>query len=251
MVILKSPQEIARLRKSNQIVAEILRELELEIEPGVSTHFLNNLAERLTLEQNARPAFKGYRGYPYTLCTSVNNGVVHGFPSKAALKEGDILSIDFGVLYDGNYGDAAITVGVGKISEIARRLIRATKEALYRGIGKALPGGRLSDISHAIQSHVERDGFSVVRKFVGHGIGSSLHEEPQIPNFGKPGTGVRLKPGMTLAIEPMVNEKDYEVKILDDGWTAVTKDGSLSAHFEHTVAITDKGSVILSTRDGG
>ena len=251
MVILKSPQEIAKLRKSNQIVAEILRELELKIEPGVSTLFLNNLAERLTLEQNARPAFKGYREYPYTLCTSVNNGVVHGFPSKTALRDGDILSIDFGVLYDGYYGDAAITVGVGKISRVARRLIRATKEALYRGIEKAVPGGRLSDISHAIQSHVERDGFSVVRKFVGHGIGSSLHEEPQIPNFGKPGTGVRLKPGMTLAIEPMVNEKDYDVEILDDGWTAVTKDGRLSAHFEHTIAITDKGSVILSTQDGG
>jgi len=251
MVILKSPQEIAKLRKSNQIVAEILRELELKIEPGVSTLFLNNLAERLTLEQNARPAFKGYREYPYTLCTSVNNGVVHGFPSKTALKDGDILSIDFGVLYDGYYGDAAITVGVGKISEVAQRLIRATKEALYLGIEKAVPGGRLSDISHAIQSHVERDGFSVVRKFVGHGIGSSLHEEPQIPNFGKPGTGVRLKPGMTLAIEPMVNEKDHDVEILDDGWTAVTKDGRLSAHFEHSIAITDKGSVILSAKDGG
>jgi len=251
MVILKSPQEIAKLRKSNQIVAEILRELELKIKPGVSTLFLNNLAERLTLEQNARPAFKGYREYPYTLCTSVNNGVVHGFPSKTALKDGDILSIDFGVLYDGYYGDAAITVGVGKISDVARRLIRATREALYLGIEKAVPGGRLSDISHAIQSHVERDGFSVVRKFVGHGIGSSLHEEPQIPNFGKPGTGVRLKPGMTLAIEPMVNEKDYDVEILDDGWTAVTKDGRLSAHFEHTITITDKGSVILSARDGG
>ncbi len=250
MVILKSPQEIAKLKKSNHIVAEILRELELKIEPGVSTLFLNNLAERLTLEQNARPAFKGYRGYPYTLCTSVNNGVVHGFPSKTALNDGDILSIDFGVLYDGYYGDAAITVGVGKISAVARRLIRATKEALYLGIEKAVPGGRLSDISHAIQSHVERDGFSVVRKFVGHGIGSSLHEEPQIPNFGEPGTGVRLKPGMTLAIEPMVNEKDYDVEILDDGWTAVTKDGRLSAHFEHTIAITDKGSVILSTKDG-
>jgi len=251
MVILKSPQEIAKLRKSNQIVAEILRELELKIEPGVSTLFLNNLAERLTLEQNARPAFKGYRDYPYTLCASVNNGVVHGFPSKKALKDGDILSIDFGVLYDGYYGDAAITVGVGKISEVAQRLIRATKEALYLGIEKAVPGGRLSDISHAVQSHVERDGFSVVRKFVGHGIGSSLHEEPQIPNFGNPGTGIRLKPGMALAIEPMVNEKNYEVEILDDGWTAVTKDGRLSAHFEHTIAITDKGPVILSTKDGG
>ncbi len=251
MVILKSPQEIAKLRKSNQIVAEILRELELKIEPGVSTLFLNNLAERLTLEQNARPAFKGYREYPYTLCTSVNNGVVHGFPSTTALKDGDVLSIDFGVLYNGYYGDAAITVGVGKISEVAQRLICATKEALFLGIEKAVPGGRLSDISHAIQSHVERDGFSVVRKFVGHGIGSSLHEEPQIPNFGKPGTGVRLKPGMTLAIEPMVNEKDCDVEILDDGWTAVTKDGKLSAHFEHTIAITDKGSVILSAKDGG
>ena len=251
MVILKSPQEIAKLEKSNQIVAKILRELESQIEPGINTLFLNNLAERLTLEQNARPAFKGYRGYPYTLCTSVNNGVVHGFPSKAPLNEGDILSIDFGVIFDGYYGDAAITIGVGKITEAAQHLIRSTREALYRGIEKAVPGGRLSDISHAIQTHVEREGFSVVRKFVGHGIGSSLHEAPQIPNYGKPGTGIRLKSGMTLAIEPMVNEESYDVEILDDGWTAVTKDGKLSAHFEHTIAITDNGAVILSTRDGG
>ena len=250
MVILKSPKEIEKLRTSNRIVADILRRLEEEVKPGIDTLYLNDLAERLALEKDAKPAFKGYKGYPFSLCTSVNSVVVHGLPSKKQLVEGDIISLDFGVLFDGYYGDAAITVPVGRISETASRLTRITREALYKGIEKAAPGGRLSDISHAVQSYVEDAGYSVVRIFVGHGIGISLHEDPQIPNFGKPGMGAILKPGITLAIEPMVNEKGYEVDILEDGWTAITKDGGLSAHFEHTVAVTENGPVILSERNG-
>jgi len=249
MVILKSVQEIEKIRKSNQLVAETLAILESEVKPGINTLYLNDLSERLAREKGVIPAFKGYCGFPYALCASPNNVVVHGFPSKKPLVEGDIVSLDFGILKEGYYGDSAITVAVGKISETAARLCRVTKEALFKGIEKAVPNGRLSDISHAIQSHVETAGFSVVRKFVGHGIGSKLHEEPQIPNFGEPGNGVRLKPGMTFAIEPMVNEKGYDVKVLDDGWTTVTKDGCLSAHFEHTIAITENGPVILSKID--
>ncbi len=248
-MILKSLQEIEKIRKSNQLVAETLAILESEVKPGINTLYLNDLSERLAREKGVIPGFKGYCGFPYALCASPNNVVVHGFPSKKPLVEGDILSLDFGILKEGYYGDSAITVAVGKISEAAARLCRVTKEALFKGIEKAVPNGRLSDISHAIQSHVEKSGFSVVRKFVGHGIGSKLHEEPQIPNFGEPGNGVRLKPGMTLAIEPMVNEKGYDVKVLDDGWTTVTKDGCLSAHFEHTIAITENGPVILSKTD--
>ena len=249
MVILKSPKEIEKIYASNQVVAEILSKLESEIRPGIDTLYLNELSERLTREKNAIPAFKGYRGFPYSICASVNSAVVHGFPSKTPLNEGDIISLDFGVRLNGYYGDSAITVAVGKISESARRLTQVTEESLYKGIEKAIPGGRLSDISHAIQTHVEAAGFSVVRKFVGHGIGSNLHEEPQIPNFGKAGMGSALKTGMTLAIEPMVNEKACDVKILEDGWTAVTKDGFLSAHFEHTIALTENGPVILSERN--
>lgn len=246
MVVLKSPQEIEKIRKSNQMVAETLAILKSEIKPGINTLYLNDLSERLVREKGAIPAFKGYRGFPYALCASPNNVVVHGFPSQKPLCEGDIISLDFGVFFDGYYGDSAITVGVGKISDSSRQLAQVTKESLYKGIEKAVPGGRLSDISHAVQLHAEAAGFSVVRKFVGHGIGSKLHEEPQIPNFGEPNTGLRLKAGMTLAIEPMVNEKGYDIEILEDGWTAVTKDGCLSAHFEHTIAITENGPVILS-----
>ncbi|MBU1712138.1 MAG: type I methionyl aminopeptidase [Proteobacteria bacterium] len=250
MVILKSPKEIEKIRVSNQIVADILYSLEAEVEPGIDTLYLNDIAEKMASERDATPAFKGYKGYPFSLCTSVNNVIVHGMPSKKLLVEGDIISIDFGVLYDGYYGDAAVTVPVGIISEQAMRLAQVTKESLYKGIEKAVPNGRLSNISHAVQSHVKAAGYSVVRMFVGHGIGTSLHEDPQVPNFGKPGMGVLLKPGMTLAIEPMVNEKSYDVDILEDGWTAVTKDGGLSAHFEHTVAIAESGPVILSERNG-
>lgn len=248
MVILKSPKEIEKIRESNQIVAGILSILEDEVKPGVDTLYLNDLAEKLTKKKKAVPAFKGYRGFPYSICASVNQMVVHGFPSKQPLNEGDILSVDFGTLYNGFYGDSAITIPVGKISENAEHLSRITKESLYKGIEKAVPGGRLSDISNAIQTHVESAGYSIVRVFVGHGIGSKLHEEPQIPNYGSPGIGIRLSAGMTLAIEPMVNEKGPDVKILDDGWTAITKDGGLSAHFEHTIAITENGPDILSQR---
>ncbi len=251
MVVLKSPREIEKIRKSNQMVAETLAILESEVKPGINTLYLSDLSERLAKEKGAIPAFKGYMGFPYALCASPNNVVVHGFPSKKPLCEGDIVSLDFGILFDGYYGDSAITVAVGKISEAAARLSKITKESLYKGIEKAVPGNRLSDISHAVQSHAEAAGFSVVRQFVGHGIGSKLHEDPQIPNFGEPGRGVRLKAGMTLAIEPMVNEKGYDVEVLEDGWTTVTKDGCLSAHFEHTIAITEDGPVILSKIDRG
>jgi methionyl aminopeptidase len=250
MVILKSPSEIEKIRQSNVIVAEILEILRQKVEPGTNTLELEQISEELALDRDAKPAFKGYRGYPYSLCASVNQQVVHGFPSKRPLKEGDILSMDFGISYQGYYGDAAITVPVGKVSPVAQRLMATTKEALFSGIEQAAPGKRLSDISHAIQSRAEAVGFSVVRQFVGHGIGKALHEDPQVPNYGKPGMGIRLKPGMVIAIEPMVNAGGYEVKTLDDGWTTVTKDGSLSAHFEHTVAITEEGPVILSATNG-
>jgi len=250
MVILKSPSEIEKIRQSNVIVAEILEILRQKVEPGTNTLELDQISEELALDRDAKPAFKGYRGYPYSLCASVNQQVVHGFPSKRPLKEGDILSMDFGISYQGYYGDAAVTVPVGKVSPVAQRLMATTKEALFSGIEQAAPGKRLSDISHAIQSRAEAVGFSVVRQFVGHGIGKALHEDPQVPNYGKPGMGIRLKPGMVIAIEPMVNAGGYEVKTLDDGWTTVTKDGSLSAHFEHTVAITEEGPVILSATNG-
>ncbi|MBI5970297.1 MAG: type I methionyl aminopeptidase [Deltaproteobacteria bacterium] len=234
------------MRASSRIVAEALLILKERIAPGVSTIDLERIAEGEIKKRKARPAFKGYKGYPFCLCTSVNDQVVHGMPSKRALKEGDILSIDCGVLYDGFYGDAAFTSPVGSVGEDARRLMEVTEKSLDLAIAAAVVGGRLHDISHAVQSTVEAAGFSVVRDFVGHGIGRELHEPPQLPNFGEPGTGTRLKPGMVLAIEPMINAGGHEIKILDDGWTAVTKDGSLSAHFEHTVAVTQKGPYVLS-----
>lgn len=249
-VLLKTAKEIEEMKEANRIVAEILEGLKGMVKPGITTEELDGFAEDRLRERKAKSAFKGYRGYPKTLCTSVNSQVVHGIPSMNPLKDGDLLSIDFGAYYKGFYGDAAITVPVGNASEEAIRLKNIAEESLYAGIEKARPGNRLSDISHAIQSHVERNGFSVVREFVGHGIGRSLHEEPQVPNFGTPGLGVRLKAGMVLAIEPMINAGRSEVKILQDGWTAVTKDGSLSAHFEHTVAITESGPIILTRLDG-
>lgn len=249
-VHLKSAEEIEKMRDANRIVAEILEGLKEKVRPGVTTEELDRYAEDGLNERKAKSAFKGYRGYPKALCTSVNSQVVHGIPSRIPLKDGDLLSIDFGAYYKGFYGDAAITIPVGNVSDEALRLKNIAEEALYAGIEKACIGNRLSDISFAIQSLVERSGFSVVREFVGHGIGRSLHEEPQVPNFGSPGLGVRLKAGMVLAIEPMINAGGSEVKVLQDGWTAVTKDGSLSAHFEHTVAITEDGPVILTRLDG-
>ncbi len=247
MIILKSKEEIAGIERACKITAEALERLKEIIKPGVSTQELDEFAEEFIVGKGGRPAFKGYKSYPKTLCTSINNQVVHGIPSDVAIiKEGDILSIDLGVFLDGFYGDAAITIPVGKVNSGAERLIRVTEEALYMGIGEAVIGNRLSDISHAIQAHVEEAGFSVVTAFVGHGIGRSLHEEPQVPNFGRPGQGPRLVKGMTLAIEPMVNMGGSETLVLEDGWTAVTKDGSLSAHFEHTVAVTNNGPLILT-----
>lgn len=245
-IILKSPDEIEKMRKSSLIAAYILSAIKDAAAPGVATIELEKLCEEELKKRKARPAFKGYRGYPYCICASVNEEVVHGMPSKRILRDGDILSVDVGVECDGYYGDAAITIPVGVISDNAGKLIEVAQDSLSRAIEKARVGNRLFDISAAIQNYVEHNGFSVVKTFVGHGIGRELHEAPQVPNFGTPGKGVRLKPGMVLAIEPMINAGRSEVAILDDGWTAVTKDGSLSAHFEHTVAITEKGPYVLS-----
>jgi methionyl aminopeptidase len=247
----KAPWEVERIGRASRIVAEALLALRDESQPGVKTLELDRFAEVFLRDRGARPAFKGYRGYPFTLCTSVNEEVVHGLPAERRLQEGDILSLDLGAIVDGYYGDAALTVPVGEISPEARRLLQVTQEALHRGIAQAVPGRRLTDISHAIQSYVESHGFSVVRVFVGHGIGRALHEEPQIPNFGPPDRGPVLRPGMVLAIEPMVNAGTPEVAILEDQWTAVSQDRSLSAHFEHTVAITEKGPEVLTRADSG
>ncbi len=245
-IILKTPEEIAIMRRAGLVVARVLEALKETARPGLTTLALERLAEEEIRRGGATPAFKGYRDYPFCLCTSLNNEVVHGMPSGRALKDGDILSIDVGVLLDGFYADAAITLPIGNVSSEALRLINVTRESLDKAIDAARSGARLMDISSAVQRHVEAEGFSVVREFVGHGIGIRLHEAPQVPNFGSPGMGARLKPGMVLAIEPMINAGAYDVKVLKDGWTAVTVDGSLSAHFEHTVAITENGPYVLT-----
>lgn len=246
MIVLKSPREIERMRVSCRLVAEVLELLRQQVRPGVTTMELEELANKEVKRHRAVAAFKGYAGYPYALCCSPNSRVIHGMPDRTPLQDGDILSIDFGVLYDEFYGDAAITVPVGIVSAEAAALVTATEESLYKGVAAARPGGRLYDISAAVQNHVEARGYSVVRDFVGHGIGKKLHEDPQVPNYGVAGRGISLKPGMVLAIEPMINAGKYDVQVLEDGWTAVTCDGSLSAHFEHTVAITDQGPEILT-----
>lgn len=247
MIVLKTEEEIEKIRTASKYAMEMLIYLKEFMKDGVKTKDLERICEeRLKKLKNVRPAFKGYNGYPYALCVSVNEEIVHGMPSDRTLKEGDIVSLDFGVIYDGYYGDVAVTYGVGRISDAAERLLRVTEEALYRGIEMAREGNRVSDISYAIQSHVERNGFSIVKEFVGHGIGRSLHEEPQVPNFGEKGKGIRLKKGMVLAIEPMVNMGGSEISIASDGWTAYSRDLSLSAHFEHTVAIRETGPEILS-----
>ena len=251
MITCRSQAEIEKLRTVNQLVARILEELRALVAPGVSTWDIDQLAERRVREAGAEPAFKGYHGYPATVCASVNEQVVHGIPSKAPLKEGDIVSIDMGAKLAGFYGDSAVTVPVGEVSPEAGALLRVTQEALYKGLDAVKPGARVSDIGAAVQAHVERHGFSVVREFVGHGIGTSLHEEPQIANYGPAGRGPRLAAGMVMAIEPMVNAGKAAVQVLSDGWTAVTRDGSLSAHFEHTVAVTDTGCEILTWPEGG
>lgn len=250
MISLKSAREIEVMRRANVIVAEILQELKQRVAPGVTTLELDALAEELTLKKKATPAFKGYtvagRVFPRSLCASINEEIVHGIPSPRALREGDIIGLDFGVIYNGFYGDSALTVGVGRVSDDAKRLVEVTERALYNGIEQLHEGKRLGDLGFTVQQTAENAGFSVVRAFVGHGIGKKLHEEPPVPNFGEPDRGLRLKEGMVLAIEPMINAGGSEVEIKEDGWTAVTKDGSWAAHFEHSVAITKNGPYILS-----
>jgi methionyl aminopeptidase len=247
MVELKNEIEIVKIEKSCHMVADVLRKLKEMVRPGLRTIELDEEAVKMTKKFGARPAFLNYRGYPRSVCVSINDEVVHGIPSKdRKIQDGDIVSLDFGVEYAGYYGDAAISVAAGNVSPKAARLMEITEKALYEGISKAVPGNRLHDISAAVQRFTEAEGFSVVRDFVGHGIGKKMHEDPMVPNFGEPGTGILLEAGMVIAIEPMVNEKSWEVVVLDDEWTVVTKDKGLSAHFEHTIAITKNGPIILS-----
>lgn len=249
MVHLKTEREISKIRKASQIVARTLQVLGEHVQEGMTTKELDKIAESEIRKDGATPAFKGYRGFPATLCVSVNEEIIHGIPSGKKLRKGDIVGLDLGAVWQGFYGDAARTFAVGEISDEARKLTQVTEESLWIGIEQARAGNRVGDIGYAVQQHVEAHGYSVVREFVGHGIGRSLHEDPQVPNYGKQGHGHRLKPGLVLAIEPMVCMGSNEVRMLEDNWTAVTKDGSLSAHFEHSIAITNNGPVILSTLD--
>ncbi len=247
MITLRSKREIGKIRAANQIVAEVLQHLKEVVKPGLSTFELDQITEKLIKKRGGTPAFKGYAGFPASLCASINEVIVHGIPRKdVILAEGDIISLDVGVKLDGYFGDAALTVPVGKVSYEAEHLMQVTRESLEEGIRAAWPDEHLFTLSNKIQRHVESNGYAVVRDFVGHGIGTQLHEAPQVPNYGIAGTGMRLKAGMVIAIEPMVNVGTYEVDVLADGWTAVTKDRKLSAHFEHTIAITDHGPDILS-----
>jgi len=250
VIICRSTAELEKMREAGRLVGEVLTELTARVAPGVTTAELDELAEQRIRKAGAIPAFKGYHGYPATICASINEEVIHGIPSgRRMLNEGDVISIDVGASLDGYYGDSAVTLAVGQVSEAAATLLRVTEESLYKAIERVRPGGRVSDIGHAVQQHVEAYGFSVVREFVGHGIGQRMHEEPQVPNYGEPGRGPRLAEGMVLAIEPMVNAGKPAVKVLADGWTAVTRDSSLSAHFEHTVAVTADGPWILTARE--
>ena len=246
MSVQKGWPELQAMHRACRIVVETLEALAQAAQPGTTTRELDRIAEERIRKAGAKPAFLGYRGYPATLCVAINEQVVHGIPGERKLREGDIIGLDLGCVVDGFYGDSARTVAVGKVAPEAKRLLQVTEEALHAGIAECHPGRRLGDLGHAVQSHAEKNGFSVVREFVGHGIGSKLHEEPQVPNYGTPSRGQRLVPGMRLAIEPMVNAGRHEVKVLDDGWTAVTADGSLSAHFELSVAVTEHGPWILS-----
>jgi methionyl aminopeptidase len=250
VIVCRSAAELEKMREAGRLVGEVLTELAAKVAPGISTAELDELAEKRIAKAGATAAFKGYHGYPATICASINDEVIHGIPSgRRVLIEGDIISLDVGAALEGYYGDSAITLPVGRVSEDAAVLLRVTEEALFKAIEQARPGKRLSDISHAVQQHVESHGFSIVREFVGHGIGQRMHEEPQVPNYGEPGHGPRLTEGMVLAIEPMVNAGRAAVKVLADGWTAVTKDKSLSAHFEHTVAVTAGEPWILTARE--
>lgn len=252
MIILKTSAEIEIMAEASRVVAEVLEIVRKEVRSGISTDDLDRLAEKEIRARGATPAFKGYRNYPKTLCASVNEQVVHGIPSGRKLKDGDIIGLDLGAIVGGFYGDSAVTVAVGRVPEKIATLVQVTEESLYLGIEQAVVGNRLTDISHAVQRHIESAGYSVVTEFVGHGIGRQLHEEPQVPNYGKPGQGPRLQSGMVLAIEPMVNMGGSAVRVLEDRWTAVTADGSLSAHFEHTIVIQPSGPArILSRRVAG
>ena len=246
MISIKSPREIELMKIAGRIVAEALELMKEAVRPGITTLELDTIAEAHIRKSGGIPAFKGYNGFPASICSSVNEQVVHGIPGSIVLKDGDIIGIDIGVIYGGYYGDAARSYGIGKISDEKKKLLRVTEESFFKGIEYALAGNRLSDISHRIQKHVESNGFSVVRDFVGHGIGSNMHEEPQIPNYGLPNKGPRLVAGMTLAIEPMVNQGKYAVKVLKDGWTVVTADGKPSAHYENTIVITSGKPEILT-----
>ena len=250
MIVCRSAAELEQMREAGRLVGEVLTELAAAVAPGISTADLDALAEKRIRQAGAVPAFKGYHGYPATICASVNDEVIHGIPSgRRVLNEGDVISIDVGAQLNGYFGDSAVTLPVGMISEEAATLLRVTEESLYKAIETARPGNRVSDIGHVVQKHCEAYGFSIVREFVGHGIGQKMHEEPQVPNYGQPGHGPRLAEGMVLAIEPMVNAGTAAVKVLADGWTAVTRDGGLSAHFEHTVAITADAPWILTARE--
>lgn len=246
MIIIKNTTEIEYMRRAGKVVSDTLAKLEEVIEPGITTAEIDRIAEEIILMQGAKPSFKGYFGFPASICTSVNNEVVHGIPNDRVLKEGDIISVDCGAILNGYHGDAARTIAVGEISENAAKLIKVTEQSFFQGISKAVIGNRLTDISYEIQKYVEGFGFSIVRDYVGHGIGSHMHEDPEIPNYGRPGRGPKLVRGMTFAIEPMVNLGSFHVRTLSDGWTVVTQDGSLSAHYENTIVITENGSEILT-----
>ena len=247
MILLKSPRELALMRKAGHVLAAVTERLTAWVEPGLSTQEIDEEVENFIRTRGAAPAFKGYRGFPATICVSINDEVVHGIPSpRRRIKEGDIVGLDLGCIVEGYYADCALTLAVGEVAPRVRELLDVTRDSLARAVAACWPGRRLSDISHAVQQHVEAHGFAVVRQFVGHGIGRDLHEDPQVPNFGEPGRGPQLKPGMVLAIEPMVTMGSWEVRVLEDRWTAVTVDGSLAAHFEHTVAITKDGPRVLT-----
>ena len=251
MIELKSAREIALMRRGGHILSEVMDRLRTSVKPGMSTLEIDTDVEDFIRSRGAVPAFKGYRGFPATVCISINEEVVHGIPSPTRhIKDGDIVGLDLGCIVEGYYADCAFTLAVGEVPPRVQQLLDVTRESLERGITECRPGRRLSDVSHAIQLHVERHGFSIVRAFVGHGIGRALHEEPQVPNFGDPGRGPQLRAGMVLAIEPMVTMGSWEVRILADGWTAVTKDGSLAAHFEHTIAVTESGPEVLTSKNG-
>jgi methionyl aminopeptidase len=249
MIEVKSPREIALMRTGGQILADLMVHLRTGVKPGMSTLEIDEDVAAFIEARGAQPAFKGYRGFPATVCVSINDEIVHGIPSAhRRIKEGDVVSLDLGCIVEGYYADCAFTLALGDVSPRVQALLDVTRESLDHAIGECRPGRRLSDVSHAVQRHVEAHGFSVVRAFVGHGIGRRLHEDPQIPNFGEPGRGPHLRPGMVLAVEPMVTMGGWEVRILDDGWTAVTRDGSLAAHFEHTIAVTEDGPDVLTRR---